>query len=455
MQSIRRWPAYAKAGPLLFFSGQRGMRADGEALCASYADVAGLGPGSDSRFAWVNGIEAPIGAQSTAIYERLRSMLAAEGGGLEHLVRLHAYQRDKRFFPVFDRIRRHYEPVAPAPSTAVGIGRFDPDDDARFCIDGIALRPSAEASFGPRRSMGGANAQAAAASYSHVIGAGPLRFIAGQIPIDTSQPGAPLIRGYDDIPEQGRFLRVGRSHEDTRNGPIVAQTWFTYDLIRRHLESSGASLDRILKLTVYLQDMRDFPSFHRVHERFFADDPPALTVVAASEVGHKGTLIEIEPTALATDAPFARRAIASPATTPPAQMSVLVEAGGLAFVSGMLGLSDRGVPVTSFVELPARLRRGLKKGSAASTSPVVLQGLMALGRVEQALSMGNADLRSVAQLTVFVSDIREFLTLEPMLARAFGESRPALTVIEVPAPGVVAGARISLTAIAWLGDPTT
>jgi enamine deaminase RidA (YjgF/YER057c/UK114 family) len=80
---------------------------------------------------------------------------------------------------------------------------------------------------------------------------------------------------------------------------------------------------------------------------------------------------------------------------------------------------------------------------------------MALGRVEQALSMGNADLRSVAQLTVFVSDIREFLTLEPMLARAFGESRPALTVIEVPAPGVVAGARISLTAIAWLGDPTT
>ena len=43
---------------------------------------------------------------------------------------------------------------------------------------------------------------------------------------------APLIRGYDDIPERGRFLKVGRSHEDTRNGTIAAQTWFTYDLIR-------------------------------------------------------------------------------------------------------------------------------------------------------------------------------------------------------------------------------
>jgi len=451
MQAVRRWPACVAAGPLLFFSGQRGLRADGETLCTRFEEVARVESGSDSRFAWVNGIEGPVGAQASAIYQRYRTLLAEEGGGLEHLLRLHIYQRDKRFFPVFDRIRRRQEAHAPTPSTAVGMGRFDPDDAARMCVDAIALRPSAEQYFGARRVHGGAYQQSAAASYSHVVGAGPLRFIAGQIPIDTSKPGAPLIRGYDDIPEEGRILRVGRSHEDARNGPIAAQTWFTYDLIRQHLEHCGSSLAQVLNLTVYLQDMRDFPSFHRVHERFFPHHPPALTVIAAGEVGHKGTLIEIEPTALAHDASFARRAIASPSGFAPAQMSVLVDAGGLTFISAMLGLSDDGEPVTNYAQLPARCRRGLKKGSAAATNPAVLQGLMALARVEQALSMTDASLAHIAHLTVYLADIRDFLALEPTLMRAFGDSRPALTVVEAPAPGPVVGARVSMTAIAWLG----
>ena len=450
MQALRRWPACVEAGPLLFFSGQQGLRSDGQSVCASYADAAGLAPGSDSAFAWIDRIEAPVGAQAIAIYERYRTLLAQAGAGVEHLVRLHVYQRDKRFFPVFDRIRRHNEPVAPTPSTAVGMGRFDPDDQARFCIDAIALNPSALARLGPRRPLGGEIAPAAA-SYSHVMGAGPLRFVAGQIPIDTARPGAPLIRGYDDIPEEGRFLRVGRSHEDTRNGPVAAQTWFTYDLIRRHLEGAGSSLDDVLNLTVYLQDLRDFPTFHRVHERFFPQDPPAMTVIQGAEVGHKGTLIEIEPTARAADAPFRRRAIASPSGPAPAQMSVLVEAGGLAFLSGMPGLTDGGDPVTTFNDLPARCRRGLKKGAAAARNPAVLQSLMALARVEQALSMVNADLDKVVHLTLFLADIRHFLALEPTLVRAFGGSRPAFTVVECPAPGPVNGAQVSMTAIAWIG----
>ena len=450
MQALRRWPAYVAAGPLLFFSGQQGVRADGESLCTSFEDVTGVAPGGNGGFAWVNRIEGPVGAQAIAIYERYRSLLGQAGGGLEHLVRLHLYQRDKRFFPVFDRIRRHNEPVAPTPSTAVGMGRFDPDDHARFCIDAIALNPSAEQSFGRRHALGTAS-QPTAASYSHVMGAGPLRFLAGQIPIDTSRPGAPLIRNYEDIPEEGRVLRVGRSHEDTRNGPIAAQTWFTYDLIRRHLLSAGSSLDQILNLTVYLQDMRDFPTFHRVHEQFFPERPPAMTVIAGAEVGHKGTLIEIEPTALALDAPFARRAVTSPSGLAPAQMSVLVEAGGLAFLSGMLGLTDEGNPVTTFNELPARCRRGLKKGSAAATNRAVLQALMALARVEQALSMVNADLGSVVHLSLFLDDIRQFLALEPHLVRAFGAERPAFTVTQCPAPGPVTGAQVSMTAIAWVG----
>lgn len=450
--ALKRWPAGVAAGPFIYFSGQRGTFGADGLTCERFEQVADIAPGPESRYAWVNRIEGPVGAQTIAIYERYRALLGRQGGDLRHLVRFHLFQRDKRFFPAFDRIRRHNEPSAPTPSTAVGMGRFDTDDSARFCVDAIALDPRAETKFGGRAAISAADQPAAAASYSHVMGAGPFRFIAGQIPIDTTKPGAPLVRGYDDIPAAGHFLRVGRSHEDTRNGPIAAQTWFTYDLIRKHLEGAGSSLANVLNVTVYLQDMRDFPTFHRLHERFFPDDPPALTVIEASEVGHKGTLIEIEPTALATDAPFSRRAISSPGNPAPAHMSAVVEAGGTAFVSGMLGLDDHGELATNIAQVPARYRLGLKKDAAAVRNPAVLQALMALARIDQALSLADARLARTAHLTVFLKDIADFLAMEPFIAKALGARQCAITVVEAPNPGPIPGARVAMTAIAWLGE---
>lgn len=446
----RGWPAYVAAGPLLFFSGQYGVKPGAQQLRASFDEVAGLGPGAPSRFPWVNRMEGPVGAQAIAIYERYRGLLAAEGADFANLVRYHILQRDKRFFPVFDRIRRHYE-TAPPASTAVGVGRFEPSDRARLCVDAIALRPAAAGALGARSVRPGSSRHAAAAHFSHVIGAGPYLFVAGQIPVDTSQPGAPLIRNYDDIAEEGRFLRVGRSHEDARNGPIAAQSWFTYDLIRRHLAAEGSSLGEILNLTVYLQDMRDFPTFHRVHERFFPSSPPALTVVEVSEVGHKGTLIEIEPTAILPGKGIARRVHAAKGWTARAHMSPLVEAGGLAFLSGIVGLDASGTPIQSMRELSAAQRRAFAGKPAAARNPVALQLGTILAEIAMRLSAAGHGLERVAQLTLFIDDIGAFQAIEPMLARAFGRSRPALTVIETPWPAPVAGARVSATAIAWLG----
>ena len=84
-----------------------GRRPDSDRLCSRFADVAGKGPPPGSAFAWVDRLEAPVGAQAIAIYEQYRSLFRREGGEFTHLLRYHVYQRDKRFFPVFDRIRRH------------------------------------------------------------------------------------------------------------------------------------------------------------------------------------------------------------------------------------------------------------------------------------------------------------------------------------------------------------
>jgi len=419
----RRWPSRVAAGPFLFVSGQMGLRRRDGRPCAGYEDLEWIAPGPGSEYGWVSGMEAPMGAQALAMYSRYRTLLAREGTELGNLLRYHVYQRDKRFFPVFDRVRRHYE-TAPPASTAVGVGRFDPEDEARLCIDAIAFRPAAAPAFGARAVLGGSLRHAAAAHFSHVIGAGPYLFLAGQIPVDTSQPGAPLIRGYDDIPEEGRFLRVGRSHEDARNGPIAAQTWFTYDLIRKHLEGAGSSLEQVLNLIVYLQDMRDFPTFHRVHEHFFPKEPPALTVIEVDEVGHKGTLIEIEPTAVLPGRGAKRSRLSAAGWEAPVQMSMLVEAGGLAFLSGIVGRDGAvGPQVRNVVrELKARL------------------------------ALAGADLRRVVHVTLYLDDIAALSVAAPILERAFGRHRPALTVLEVPRPAPVARARVQLTAIAWLGE---
>ena len=419
------WPAYIAAGPFLFFSGQMGRGPDGALLTRYAQGDLERDPGKTSHD-WVSDMEAPVGAQGLAIYDRYRELLAREGSDLGHFLRYHIFQRDKHFFSVFDRIRRTLESKPPA-STAVGLGRFDPADTATLCIDSIALRGPAEPTLGMRTVLPGAAKHVAAATFSHVIGAGPFLFLAGQIPIDASKPGSPLVRNYDDVPEEGRFLRVGRSHEDARNGPIASQTWFTYDLIRQHLEANGSSLDHVLNLIVYLQDMRDFPIFHRVHERFFKSHAPALTVIEAREVGHKGTLIEIEPTAVKADGPSI--AISNPGEwRAPARMSACVSAGGLAFLSGVVGHAE------------------------GARDPYLAGADAAIRKIDERLAAAGRTLNDVAHLMVFVDDMTRFQSVERVLRTAFGGWRPALTALEVPAVAPVRGAQVSMTAIGWFGE---
>jgi enamine deaminase RidA (YjgF/YER057c/UK114 family) len=440
------WPAYVTAGPFMFFSGQLG-RTQGGSLIESYADAPNALGKSNTSFDWVGDMEAPVGAQGIAIYERYREMLAKEGSNLNHLLRYHIFQRDKHFFSVFDRIRRGYETKPPA-STAVGLGRFEPSDRATLCIDAIALRESEVNTVGPRTVLAGASRHTAAATFSHVVNTGPYLFLAGQIPIDTSKPGAPLIRGYEDIPEEGAFLRVGRSHEDTRNGPIAAQTWYTYDLIRQHLEAVGSSLENILNLIVYLQDMRDFPIFHRVHERFFKSNPPALTVVQAAEVGHKGTLIEIEPTAILPGRGVERRIFGAEGWKAPAHMSACVCGGGLAFFSGIAGVGEPDGEAASLATVSAQLRERLVRDTDDYSYAV--QTAIAIAKLRQTVEAAGGTLNDVVHLTIGLRDINRFHTVESVLFEMFGRSRPALTLLELPAVAPVRGARVSITAVGWL-----
>ncbi len=443
------WAQAVGAGPFLFVSGQLGWRRDRSAFCSLPSD---LPPGTEPAAPgneWVQRRQAPVAAQAHAIYGRYAELLGREGGSVGNILRYHIYQRDKHSFAVFNGIRRGIEPKPPA-STAVGMGRFVPQDGATLCIDSIVLRPQGAAKLGPREVRPGASAHIAAAHFSHVIGTGPYLFMAGQIPIDGSRPGSPLVTTFADVPPEGRFLQTGRSHEDARTGPIAVQTWFTYDLIRQHLEAEGSSLASIVNVVVYLQDMRDFAMFHRVHERFFGEDAPALTVIEALEVGHKGTLIEIEPTAIMPGKGIERRVHNPPGWKAPARMSSMVSGGDLGFLSGIVGTDAAGAAVESAGDLGDAARALL--GAAGDASAAALQAAAIAAELTRRVQASGQTMDRVVQLTVYLKDMDAWAAVGPILQRALGASMPALTLLESPAPAPLPGAVVSVTAIVWMGS---
>jgi 2-iminobutanoate/2-iminopropanoate deaminase len=50
------------------------------------------------------------------------------------------------------------------------------------------------------------------------------------------------------------------------------------------LAAAGSSLEKIVKVTVFLRDIADFARMNEVYTRFFTSNPPARTCVAVKDI---------------------------------------------------------------------------------------------------------------------------------------------------------------------------
>jgi 2-iminobutanoate/2-iminopropanoate deaminase len=103
--------------------------------------------------------------------------------------------------------------------------------------------------------------------YSQAIKAGNLLFIAGQLPIN---------------PSTGEV-----------KGDIKIQTNQSLENIRAVLAAAGASMQDVVKTTVYLKNLSDFNSMNETYCEYFSSSPPARACVEVSNLG-RGALIQIE-----------------------------------------------------------------------------------------------------------------------------------------------------------------
>ncbi|MFC0296604.1 RidA family protein [Geobacillus jurassicus] len=80
-------------------------------------------------------------------------------------------------------------------------------------------------------------------------------------------------------------------------GDIQAQTHQVFQNLKAVLEAAGASLDTVVKTTVFLKNMDDFAAMNEVYSQYFPNHKPARSCVEVARLP-KDVLVEIEVVAL-------------------------------------------------------------------------------------------------------------------------------------------------------------
>ncbi len=109
--------------------------------------------------------------------------------------------------------------------------------------------------------------------YSQAVKANGFIFISGQIPLDPRT-------------------------QELVEGDVARQTERVMENLKGIVEAAGSSLDRVVKTTVFLKDLADFPAMNEVYSRYFPANPPARATVQVARLP-RDVRVEIELIALA------------------------------------------------------------------------------------------------------------------------------------------------------------
>lgn len=103
--------------------------------------------------------------------------------------------------------------------------------------------------------------------YSHAVRAGNLLFCSGQIPLN----------GKGEVVEGG----------------IREQTRQVLENIKLILEDQGIGFEQVVKSTVFMTELKEFPDMNAVYAEYFPKNPPARSTVQAAALP-RGARVEIE-----------------------------------------------------------------------------------------------------------------------------------------------------------------
>jgi len=109
--------------------------------------------------------------------------------------------------------------------------------------------------------------------YSQAVRVGDTVYVSGQIPLD---PGTGMLV----------------------SGDIEAEIRRVIENLKAIVEAAGSSLDRAVRVGVFLKDVNDFAAMNEVYARYFPSNPPARTTIEAARLP-RDFKVEIDMIALA------------------------------------------------------------------------------------------------------------------------------------------------------------
>lgn len=77
------------------------------------------------------------------------------------------------------------------------------------------------------------------------------------------------------------------------NNP-AKQAEFIFKSLQKILNQTGASLDNVVKATIFVTDMNDFAGISKVRNKYFKNSEPVSTLVEVKKLVKEGCLVEIE-----------------------------------------------------------------------------------------------------------------------------------------------------------------
>jgi len=99
-------------------------------------------------------------------------------------------------------------------------------------------------------------------------------------------PGGPYSQAiiYNDIIYLSGQGPIDPQTNQVVHGTIEQETELCMENIRIILEEAGSSLSKVLQITAYLLNIREYGRFNEVYRRYFPEEPPARTCIQAARL---------------------------------------------------------------------------------------------------------------------------------------------------------------------------
>ena len=111
-------------------------------------------------------------------------------------------------------------------------------------------------------------------------------------------PYAQAVKVNDTLYVSGQLPMDARTRQ-LIGGSITEQTEQVLINMREILEEGGATLDHVVKVTIYLKDMNDFDEMNKTYEMYFRNLPPARSTVEVARLP-KDAALEMDCIAVIT-----------------------------------------------------------------------------------------------------------------------------------------------------------